>query len=165
MPGTTRPERTDDGPHPTDETAPLYRIKAELFRCLAHPARIQVLEVLAADPDRTAPVSHLLEVTGCEASQLSQHLAVLRRAGVVTSTRSGNAVEYRLAEPLVAELLVVARAFLLSSLSGASDRLDAARRLPALPGASARAVLDATAPDAPSDDAPAAPDAPAAARA
>lgn len=75
---------------------------------------------------------------------------MLRRAGVVTSTRSGNAVEYRLAEPLVAELLVVARAFLLSNLAGASDQLEAARRLPALPGASARAVLDATTASSPS---------------
>jgi ArsR family transcriptional regulator len=148
VPRTPRPDRPDDargdGARGTDEAAPLYRIKAELFRCLAHPTRIQVLEVLAADAGHTAPVSDLLDVTGCEPSQLSQHLAVLRRAGVVTSTRSGNAVEYRLAEPLVAELLVVARAFLLSSLAGASDQLDAARRLPALPGASARAVLDAT---------------------
>ncbi|MFE6235237.1 ArsR/SmtB family transcription factor [Cellulosimicrobium sp. NPDC057862] len=148
MPRTSRPDRPEDGVHGTDAAAPLYRIKAELFRCLAHPTRIQVLEVLAADADHTAPVSDLLEVTGCEASQLSQHLAVLRRAGVVTSTRSGNAVDYRLAEPLVAELLVVARAFLLSSLAGASDQLEAARRLPALPGASARAVLDATASNA-----------------
>lgn len=150
MPGTPRPEPPDDDARPPDETAPLYRIKAELFRCLAHPTRIQVLEVLAADDDHAAPVSLLLDVTGCEASQLSQHLAVLRRAGVVSSTRSGNAVEYRLAEPLVAELLVVARAFLLSSLAGATDQLEAARRLPALPGASARAVLDATSPATPS---------------
>jgi hypothetical protein len=72
---------------------------------------------------------------------------VLKRAGVVTSLRTGNAVEYRLAEPVVAELLVVARSFLLVRLAGhqadAEERLEAARRLPALPGASARAVLDA----------------------
>ncbi|WP_423465136.1 ArsR/SmtB family transcription factor [Promicromonospora sp. MS192] len=128
------------------DTQPLYAIKAELFKSLAHPARIQVLEVLAADPDLTAPVSRLQAVTGSEPSALSQHLAVLKRAGVVESSRSGNAVHYRLAEPLVAELLVVARAFLLHRLAGRdadADRLAGARRLPALPGASARAVLEA----------------------
>lgn len=128
------------------DTQPLYAIKAELFKSLAHPVRIQVLEVLAADLELTAPVSRLLDVTGTEPSALSQHLAVLKRAGVVESTRSGNAVQYRLTEPLVAELLVVARAFLLRRLAGfAADdgRLAAARRLPALPGASARAVLEA----------------------
>ena len=126
-------------------TEPLYRIKADLFKCLAHPTRIQVLEVLAAVGDEGAPVTRLLEVTGCEASQLSQHLAILRRTGVVTSTRTGNAVEYWLAQPLVAELLVVARAFLLSSLRPGSDQLAAARELPSLPGASPQAVLDAIA--------------------
>lgn len=136
------------------DTQPLYAIKAELFKSLAHPVRIQVLEVLAADPGLAAPVSRLLGVTGAEPSALSQHLAVLKRVGVVESTRSGNAVHYQLAEPLVAELLVVARAFLLRRLAGLDaddDRLAAARRLPALPGASARAVLEAvlteTAPD------------------
>ena len=131
------------------DTEPLYRIKADLFKALAHPVRIQVLEVLAAAEGKATPVSRLAEVTGAEASQLSQHLGVLKRTGVVTSLRTGNAVEYRLAEPVVAELLVVARAFLLGRLTGhqadAEDRLKAARRLPALPGASARAVLDASA--------------------
>ncbi|MFI2363586.1 ArsR/SmtB family transcription factor [Promicromonospora sp. NPDC019610] len=127
------------------DAQPLYAIKAELFKSLAHPARIQVLEVLAAAPDLTAPVSRLLKVTGAEPSALSQHLAVLKRAGVVVSTRSGNAVQYRLAEPLVAELLLVARAFLLRRLAGLDaddERLTIARRLPTLPGASARAVLE-----------------------
>lgn len=130
------------------DTEPLYRIKADLFKALAHPVRIQVLEVLAAAETEATPVSRLAEVTGAEASQLSQHLAVLKRSGVVSSRRIGNSVEYRLGEPVVAELLVVARAFLLGRLAGhqsdAANRLEAARRLPALPGASARTVLDAT---------------------
>ncbi|WP_342586051.1 metalloregulator ArsR/SmtB family transcription factor [Xylanimonas protaetiae] len=126
-------------------TQPLYAIKAELFKALAHPARLQVLEVLAADPGLTAPVARLLEATGAEPSALSQHLAVLKRAGVVDSTRTGNVVDYRLTEPLVAELLVVARAFLLTRLAETATpaQLDAARHLPALPGATAGAVLDA----------------------
>jgi DNA-binding transcriptional ArsR family regulator len=126
-------------------TEPLYRIKADLFKCLAHPTRIQVLEVLAAAGDEGASVTRLLEVTGCEASQLSQHLAVLRRTRVVASSRTGNAVDYWLAEPLVAELLVVARAFLLAGLHPGSEQLRAARDLPPLPGASPQAVLDAIA--------------------
>ncbi|MFJ3408282.1 ArsR/SmtB family transcription factor [Promicromonospora sp. NPDC090134] len=128
------------------DTQPLYAIKAELFKALAHPVRIRVLELIAADPDLAAPVSRLLDVTGAEPSALSQHLAVLKRAGVVDSSRSGNVVVYRLTEPLVADLLVVARAFLLRRLAGhdADDgRLAVAQQLPALPGASARAVLEA----------------------
>lgn len=128
---------------PSSATAPLYAIKAELFRCLAHPTRIQALEVLSAAPEHAAPVSELLAATGVEASVLSQHLAVLKRAGVVTSTRSGNAVVYRLGRPLVAELLVVARAFLRETLADSGARLAAADALPALPGADAPAGTDA----------------------
>lgn len=124
-------------------TEPLYRIKADLFKCLAHPARIQVLEVLAADGTAVS-VARLLHVTGCMSSQLSQHLAVLRRAGLVTSSRSGNAVSYRLAEPLVAELLNVARAFLLAGLARDEAQIDAVRELPPLPGANPASLLDAT---------------------
>ncbi|WP_226355596.1 metalloregulator ArsR/SmtB family transcription factor [Pseudonocardia sp. ICBG601] len=124
-------------------TEPLYRIKAELFKCLAHPVRIRILEELAAAEGDAVAVSELITVTGCEASQLSQHLAVLRRAGLATSTRSGNAVDYRLAAPLVAELLVVARAFLLAGLARDETQLAAARALPPLPGASARVLLEA----------------------
>ncbi|MGN6754499.1 MAG: ArsR/SmtB family transcription factor [Intrasporangium sp.] len=115
------------------ETAPLYAIKAELFRSLAHPVRIRVLEVLSAATDHAAPVSELLEATDAEASALSQHLTVLKRAGVVTSTRHGNSVVYRLSEPLVAELLVVARAFLMARLSHSSEQLAVADTLPRLP--------------------------------
>lgn len=114
------------------QTAPLYAIKAELFKSLAHPARIQVLEVLSAAPDHAAQVSELLAATGAEASALSQHLTVLKRAGVVTSSRHGNAVVYRLSEPLVAELLVVARAFLTARLSHSSEQLAVADTLPPL---------------------------------
>lgn len=63
----------------------------------------------------------------------------------MTSTRTGNAVEYRLAQSLVAELLVVSRAFLLSTLRPDSEQLRAARDLPPLPGASPKAILDALA--------------------
>ncbi|NUU19720.1 helix-turn-helix transcriptional regulator [Cellulomonas humilata] len=116
----------------TELTAPLYAIKADLFRSLAHPTRIQVLEVLSAAPDHAASVSTLLAATGAEASALSQHLAVLKRSGVVASARTGNAVVYRLSRPLVAELLVVARAFLREILSESGAQLAAADDLPPL---------------------------------
>jgi len=129
------------------DTQPLYRIKADLFKALAHPLRIQVLEVLAAATGQAVPVTRLAAITGAEASTLSQHLGVLKNADVVVSTRSGNAVDYRLAEPVVSELLVVARAFLLSRLSNstadAAAQLSAARDLPPLPGANAQTLLRA----------------------
>lgn len=97
-------------------------MKAELFRALAHPARVRVLEVLAADGERT--VSELQPLVGIESSHLSQQLGVLRRAGLVSSRKEGSTVVYSLRDPLVAELLAVAKRFLLASLTQTRDLLD-----------------------------------------
>lgn len=101
---------------------PLYEIKAELFKALGHPARIRILELLANDE---VGVSTLLTETGMEASHLSQHLAVLRRAGVVSSRREGNAVYYRTAHRSVDDLLASAREFLVDALARTQDTLTA----------------------------------------
>jgi len=111
--------------------APLYEIKANLFKGLAHPARIRILELLAASPQETAAVSYLLAETGLEASHLSQHLATLRKHKVVTSVRTANAVTYRLAHPGISQLLAIARTFLLDNLADANEQLRLAQQLPA----------------------------------
>lgn len=101
---------------------PLYEIKAELFKALGHPARIRILELLSG---KEVPVSRLLEDTGMEPSHLSQHLAVLRRAGVVASRREGNAVYYRSAHESVDAMLAAAREFLIDALSRTQATLTA----------------------------------------
>jgi ArsR family transcriptional regulator len=98
---------------------PLYQAKAELFRTLGHPTRIRVLELLQDGP-RT--VRELLAELEVEPSSLSQQLAVLRRAGIVTSTREGPTVSYRLAASDVAELMRAARRFL-SDVLGEQNQL------------------------------------------
>ena len=98
---------------------PLNEIKADLFKGLAHPVRIRVLELLAEADER--PVSELLEHTGLEASHLSQHLRVLRGYGLVLSDRRASAVVYRLSDPSVAGLLSAARIVLASVLVAPHD--------------------------------------------
>ncbi|MFI6317726.1 ArsR/SmtB family transcription factor [Nonomuraea sp. NPDC050556] len=94
---------------------PLYEAKAELFRLLGHPVRIRVLELLQSGPK---PVHELLAEIEVEPTGLSQHLAVLRRSGVVNSQRSGTTMIYRLNGAEVAELLRAARALLAHMLDG-----------------------------------------------
>lgn len=113
-----------------DKQAPLYEIKANLFKALAHPVRIRLLEILAETPEHPRQVSELLAATGLEASHLSQHLAVLRKHRVVRAERRKSAVFYELAHPKVAELLTIARIFLIDTLSAASEQLADARSLP-----------------------------------
>ncbi|KUI29072.1 ArsR family transcriptional regulator [Mycobacterium sp. IS-1496] len=110
---------------------PLYEIKANLFKALAHPARIRILEVLSA-ADRPTPVSDMLAEIDIEPTVLSQHLAVLKRHHVVSAHRSGNAVYYRLAHPKIRELLVIARTFLADTLDTQRARLDTLASLPPL---------------------------------
>ncbi|BAK35607.1 putative ArsR family transcriptional regulator [Microlunatus phosphovorus NM-1] len=108
---------------------PLYEVKANLFKGLAHPLRIRVLEVLAADADEVA-VTTLLAETGLEPSHLSQHLGVLRRNHLVVAERRGSQVYYRLAYPQVADLLVTARELLGQILVTNTAQLALAEALP-----------------------------------
>ena len=113
---------------------PLYEVKANLFKGLAHPYRIRLLELLA-DAEEVS-VAALQAETELEASHLSQHLSVLRRHHLVVSQRRASHVYYRLADPRIRELLAVARALLLGMLSEDRTRLDAAQSLPEIAGAS-----------------------------
>lgn len=87
----------------------LHQAKAELFRTLGHPVRIRVLELLQDGP---RAVHELLAEIAVEPSNLSQQLAVLRRAGIVVSTREGSTVLYSLGTSDVDDLMRAARRFL-----------------------------------------------------
>ena len=112
-----------------DSDKPLYESKANLFKALAHPARIRVLEILSTNA-RPTGVGEILADTGIEPTLLSQHLSVLKRHGVVRAERTGNSVYYELAHPSVAELLITARAFLADTLRAQQQQLKAFEALP-----------------------------------
>lgn len=114
---------------PLGAERPLYEIKANLFKALAHPARIRVLEILSANRRPTA-VSEILADTEIEPTLLSQHLTVLKRHQVVRAERVGNAVYYELAHPSISELLVIARTFLADTLKAQQQNLAAFDALP-----------------------------------
>ncbi|MEM7140735.1 MAG: metalloregulator ArsR/SmtB family transcription factor [Actinomycetota bacterium] len=97
---------------------PIYEVKAQYFKTLGHPVRIRVLEVLSGGPHS---VSELLPEVGIESSHLSQHLGVLRRAGVVQAERQGSSMIYSAVDPAVFELLKVAKEILLTRTSAAAD--------------------------------------------
>jgi ArsR family transcriptional regulator len=80
-----------------------------------------VLELLS---EREHAVGEMLPEVGIEAPNLSQHLAMLRRAGLVATRKEGSSVFYSLTSPQVAELLRVAREILTGVLSGQAELLD-----------------------------------------
>jgi DNA-binding transcriptional ArsR family regulator len=100
---------------------PLYQAKADFFRALGHPARIRVLELLS---ERDLAVHELRAQIDVEASNLSQQLAVLRLAGLVTQRRESGEVIYSLALPAVRDLLASAREILLTKTADQGGLVD-----------------------------------------
>ncbi|HVH29916.1 MAG TPA: metalloregulator ArsR/SmtB family transcription factor [Vicinamibacterales bacterium] len=84
----------------------LQTFKARFFRALAHPTRIRMLEILVRG-GRT--VQELQEALMLDQPIVSQQLAVLRNQGIVSAQKKGLAVRYTLRDPLVGELLELAR--------------------------------------------------------
>ncbi|MFF2316592.1 ArsR/SmtB family transcription factor [Arthrobacter sp. NPDC058097] len=83
--------------------------EAELFKVLAHPARVRVLAVLASGP---ASVAELCSATGLKPSHLAGQLAQLRAQHLVTGRRAGGRLQYWLAFSEIADLLAAAESVL-----------------------------------------------------
>lgn len=75
-----------------DETTIL---QAEVLKVLASPRRLEILHCLAAGPRE---VGRLATELGASQPNVSQHLAVMRTAGIVEAERDGREVRYRLAD-------------------------------------------------------------------
>lgn len=84
----------------------MQQFKAEFFKALAHPLRIRILELLA-EGDKS--VNEIQSLVGSEGSAVSQQLTVLRSKNIVTGSKNGNRVIYSLRDPMLVELLAVAR--------------------------------------------------------
>jgi DNA-binding transcriptional ArsR family regulator len=122
------PLRSSDG-----EIEPIYRLKAEFFRLLGHPARVRVLELLR---DGELSVGELQAALGLDSSGTSQHLTAMRRQGLLDSRRAGTSVFYRVKDPRVFQLLEVAKQILTGRLEETRDLLGdlAAAPTPTGPG-------------------------------
>src|SRR3954469_14417032 len=98
----------------------LQTFKAQFFRALAHPTRIRMLEILVRGGHT---VQQLQEALMLDQPIVSQQLAVLRNQGIVSAQKEGSAVRYTLRDPLVGELLDLARRIFNNQLAGARGLL------------------------------------------
>ncbi|HEY43678.1 MAG TPA: helix-turn-helix transcriptional regulator [Anaerolineae bacterium] len=80
-----------------------YKRVADLMKALAHPIRLQILEVLETEAE--ACVCHLEARLGQRQAYISQQLAKLREAGLVVDRRDGLNIFYALAQPDIEPLL------------------------------------------------------------
>jgi DNA-binding transcriptional ArsR family regulator len=84
----------------------MQRFKSEFFKALAHPLRIRILELLS-EGDKN--VNEIQTLVGSEGSAVSQQLTILRAKHIVSGKKEGNRVIYTLKDPMIIELLAVAR--------------------------------------------------------
>ena len=84
----------------------LMTIEAEMLKALAHPVRLQILDILR---DGEQCVCHLEAVLGQRQSYISQHLMMLRKAGLVADRKDGLRVYYSVSDSSVYAVLDVAR--------------------------------------------------------
>jgi len=111
--------------------ADLQTFKAEFFKALAHPLRIRVLEILRHG-ERS--VQELQSALGVDQSTVSQQLAVLRARNVVGARKEGTTVRYAVRDPLVGDLLDVARRIFNNQLAGSRTMLRQLQREARRPG-------------------------------
>ncbi len=90
---------TANVPHPLP--APLVEVIAERFRVLGEPMRIRLLDALREAP---ATVQELQQATGASQQNVSKHLGVLLRSGLVSRSKEGNFSLYAIADEDVFEL-------------------------------------------------------------
>lgn len=105
-----------------------FKMEAEVINGMAHPIRLEILELLR---DGEVCVCHIQAMLNQRQAYISQHLNVLRKAGLVTSRRDGLRVYYQASDPKVFETLDQVRS-MLEALGrwqpGALGATDLARR-------------------------------------
>ena len=94
---------------------------ADLFGVLAHPTRVKILSLLHEAEHDVSELRDRLQVT---ATNVSQHLAILRARSVVVGRREGNNVRYSIAEPAICELLDATRKIFERQVAANSRLLD-----------------------------------------
>jgi ArsR family transcriptional regulator, virulence genes transcriptional regulator len=119
----------------------VYRLQAEVLKTLANPKRLEIIHLLAEGPRE---VCRLADELGISQPNVSQHLALMRSAGIVESERDGREVRYRLSDPEIIVACETMRGVLVRRLSRISV---VANRTPAevVAGRAAAAAADPTA--------------------
>ncbi|HEY5436959.1 MAG TPA: metalloregulator ArsR/SmtB family transcription factor [Candidatus Limnocylindrales bacterium] len=100
-------------------------LQAEVLKTLANPRRLEIIHRLAQGP---CEVGRLAEEIGASQPNISQHLSVLRAAGIVDAERDGREVRYRLTDPDVVVACSIMRGVLQRRLTrlGRLSHLDQA---------------------------------------
>ncbi len=96
-------------------------LEADLFRALAHPSRLRLLELLG---ERQLSVGELQALSGAESGTTSQHLSALRQQGLIEGRKEGTSVIYRIKDARTRRILRLAREIISGRLAEGQALLD-----------------------------------------
>ena len=85
-----------------EDTKELYELKAQIIQAVAHPIRLAIIELLA---DGEQCVCDIVDYVGAQRSNVSRHLSVMLKAGVLSNRKDGLKVVYTLKTPCIVKFL------------------------------------------------------------
>lgn len=99
----------------------IFELQAQLLKSLAHPRRLEIIHLLR---EAELPVNDIHTMLDLPQANISQHLMLLRDAGVVTTRKEGKQIYYRLSHPQIIEACDVLREILIAKLKKQEQQLD-----------------------------------------
>mgnify|MGYP001615122991 FL=1 len=76
----------------------VYELHAEMCKVFSNPIRLEILNLLR---DNEMSVTELIQKTNLSQANISQHLAIMKYKGIVTSRRNGKNIHYKLTNPKI----------------------------------------------------------------
>ena len=98
----------------------IFELNAELLKALAHSRRLEIVQLLR---EQELCVSDIYEMLDLPQANISQHLMILRDAGIVSTKRNGKQIVYRLTHPNILKACDLLREVLIEQHDG-SDIAD-----------------------------------------
>ncbi len=102
-------------------TKEIFELHADVCKALGHPLRIEIIDLLS---DKELCFSDIMEVTGSLKSNLSQHLSVMVKKGILQSQKEGKNVYFSLTTPKIAQACQLMREVLIDNLEKQKQLLE-----------------------------------------
>lgn len=102
------------------ETLAKYEMHGDLCKVLIHPLRLYIMDSLRENEKSVADLLNGLEVSK---ANISQHLAILKSHGIISSRRDGQNIYYRLEQPKIVEAIDMIHQILIGILNTETDKL------------------------------------------
>jgi len=92
--------------------AEMFRLHAEICKTLSHPRRLEILSILRHGEMAVGAIVNLMRASK---ANVSQHLAIMRKSGILVARRDGQSVHYRISDPKVTRACDLMREVLITN--------------------------------------------------